>query len=105
MGRTAIAFSHRPVVWFTSGASEVSRFSCMEFPDVRGVYDYAGPAQELALSLLTMLPSALTTASASRLQFFEARYPARLYPCLRFAVHLATPGAKLGAEWFATPFS
>ena len=45
VGRTAIAFSHRPVVCFTSGISEVSRFSCMEFLDVRGVYDYAGPAQ------------------------------------------------------------
>ena len=43
VGRTALAFSHRPVVWFTSGISEVSRFSCMEFPDVHGVYDYAGP--------------------------------------------------------------
>src|SRR3982751_3730205 len=39
---------------------------------------------KLAISLLTMLPSALTTASASQLQFFEARYPARLCPCLRF---------------------
>src|SRR5215831_12159538 len=29
--------------WFASGISEVSRFSCMEFPDVHGVYDYAGP--------------------------------------------------------------
>ena len=47
VGRTAKAFSHRPVVWFTSGASEVSRFSCMEFPDVRGVYDYAGPTRDL----------------------------------------------------------
>ena len=27
-----------------SGISEVSRFSCMEFPDVHGVYDYAGPS-------------------------------------------------------------
>jgi hypothetical protein len=43
MGRTALAFSHRPVVWFTSGIPEVSRFSCMEFPDVHGVCDYAGP--------------------------------------------------------------
>jgi hypothetical protein len=43
VGRTALAFSHRPVVWFTSGISEVSRFSCMEFPDVHGVSDYAGP--------------------------------------------------------------
>ena len=47
VGRTAKAFSHRPVVWFTSGTSEVSRFSCMEFPDVRGVYDYAGPTRDL----------------------------------------------------------
>ena len=49
VGRTAIAFSHRPVVWFTSGTSEVSRFSCMEFPDVHGVYDYAGPTRDLRL--------------------------------------------------------
>ena len=42
MGRAAIAFSHRPAVWFTSGISEVSRFSCMEFLDVHVVYDYAG---------------------------------------------------------------
>ena len=37
------AFSHRLVVGFTAGISEVSRFSCMEFLDVPGVYDYAGP--------------------------------------------------------------
>jgi len=45
------------------------------------------------------------SVSASWLHLFEAQYPARLYPCLRFAVHLAVPNAKLGAEWFATPFS
>ena len=45
VGRTAFAFSHRPVVWFTSSISEVSRFSCTELLDVRGVYDYAGPAR------------------------------------------------------------
>jgi hypothetical protein len=27
-----------------------------------------------------------------------------LFPCLRFAVHLATPNAKLGAEWIASPY-
>src|SRR5215471_9578350 len=32
VGRAAFAFSHRPVVCFTSGTAEVSRFSCMEFP-------------------------------------------------------------------------
>ena len=76
----------------------------MEFPDVHGVYDYAGLA-ESAVSLLTLLPSALMTASASRLKLFEALYPARLYLYLRFAVHLAIPGAKLEAERIATPFS
>src|SRR5437773_8971171 len=29
---------------------------------------------------------------------FEAQYPARLYPCLRFAVGLTTSSAKLGAR-------
>ncbi len=33
------------IVWFTSGTSEVSRFSCVKFPDVRGVSDYAELAQ------------------------------------------------------------
>jgi len=36
---------------------------------------------------------------------FRARYPAHLCPCLRFAEHLTAPGAKLGVEWIATPFS
>jgi hypothetical protein len=31
------------LLWeFTAGVSEVSRFSCVEFLDVHGVYDYAG---------------------------------------------------------------
>jgi hypothetical protein len=60
---------------------------------------------ELALAFPAVLPSALSTASASRLFFFEARYPARLCPCLRFAGRLAAFSAKLGVEWFATPFS
>jgi hypothetical protein len=39
------------------------------------------------------------------LHLFGAQYPAHLYPCLRFAEHLAVCNAKLGAERFATPFS
>jgi hypothetical protein len=39
------------------------------------------------------------------LHLFGAQYPAHLYPCLRFAIHLAVYSAKLGAERFATPFS
>src|SRR5262249_49642912 len=37
--------------------------------------------------------------------FSKLNSPARLYPCLRFAVCLAAADANLGAEWFATPFS
>ena len=49
--------------------SSGTRFSCMKLLNVRGVYDYAGPKPGLALAPRTVLPSALTTASASRLQF------------------------------------
>ena len=42
----------------TAGVSEVSRFSCMKFLGVPGVFDYAGLHKGLALSPLFMLPSA-----------------------------------------------
>jgi len=57
-----------------------------------------------AIPLRGLLPSAGLAASASRLQIFEAQYPAHPFPCLRFAEHLAMPSAKLGVEWIATPF-
>ena len=37
--------------------------------------------------------------------FSELNTQPHLYPCLRFAEHLAVCSAKLGAERFATPFS
>ena len=42
VGIAAVAFSHRPLMLFTLGASEVSRFSCKRFLNVLGVCDYAG---------------------------------------------------------------
>jgi len=36
------------------------------------------------------------------LQIFEARYPAHLFPCLRFTGHLTAPSAKLGAKQIVT---
>ena len=45
-----------------------------------------------------MLPSAIETTSAPRLRIFEAQYPARLCPCLRFNCHLAVTAAKLGVR-------
>ena len=61
----------------------------MKLPDVSGVYDYAGPNRDSRFRPPPVLPSANAKASASWLHPFEAQYPARLYPCLRFAVHLA----------------
>jgi hypothetical protein len=77
----------------------------MKYLGVSGVFDYAGLKQELALAPLIMLPAAITRASASGLHLFGAQYPPHLFPCLRFAVHLTMPSAKLGAEWIASPFS
>ena len=59
--------------------------------------------QQLALAPPLMLPSVKSRASASSLQLFGDPYPAHLYPCLRFAVHLATHTAKLAAEPDAPP--
>src|SRR5215470_8556036 len=90
---------------WTAGVSEVSRFSCMKFLGVLWGLRLRQAERELALSLPLMLPSAITRASAPRLYLFGAQYPPHLFPCLRFAVHLAMSSAKLGAEWIANPFS
>ena len=59
----------------------------------------------LALSPRSVLPSAQSDSVGVLIGVFGAQYPAHLFPCLRFAAHLAVPNAKLGAEWIATPFS
>src|SRR5450432_1724014 len=90
---------------FATGISEVSRFSCMKFLGLLWGLRLRQTERGLALSLPLMLPAAITRASASRLHLFGAQYPPRLFPCLRFVVHLTMPNAKLGAEWIASPFS
>jgi hypothetical protein len=77
----------------------------MKFLGVSGVFDYAGLEQELALALLPMLPSAHVKGVGVRIYSFRSWIPTPPIPCLGFAEHLAMPGAKLGAEWFAAPFS
>jgi hypothetical protein len=37
---------------FPAGVSEVSRFSCMKFLGVSGVFDYAGPTGARAIALV-----------------------------------------------------
>ena len=46
--------------------------------------------------LLSVLPSAYMDSVGALKNIFEAQYPARLCPCLRFAVGLATSNAKPG---------
>jgi len=55
---------------------EVSRFSCMLFLSVPGVYDYAGPLADSRWRRCVCGLPLLTTGSASRSRFFAAPYPA-----------------------------
>ena len=90
---------------FAAGVSEVSRFSCMKFLGVPGVFDYAGLSRNSRYRSCSCCLPRITRASASGLHLFAAQYPPRLFPCLRFARAPRGTNAKLGAEWIATPFS
>jgi len=82
----------------TTGASQVSRFSGMKFLGVPGVFDYAGPSRARAIALVRV---AFPTDSLRRRPgciFSQLHVPPRLFPCLRFAVPLTMPNAKLGAK-------
>ena len=65
---------------WTAGVSEVSRFSCMKFLGVSGVFDYAGLKQELALALLLMLPSAHYKGVSVRIYSFRSWITHPAYP-------------------------
>jgi hypothetical protein len=75
--------------------------------DLRDSVSLFSPIQ--ATRFLTFSSMGLPPTEHISLSFFTghagAQYPAHLYPCLRFAEHLAVRNAKLGAEQFATPFS
>src|ERR1035441_8139327 len=90
---------------FVAGIPEVSRFSCMKFLGVSGVFDYAGLNRNSRYRSCSCCLPRITRTSASGLHLFGAEYPPHLFPCLRFAVYLAVPNAKLGAERIATPYS
>src|SRR5436305_1192854 len=57
----------------SAGIAEVSRFSCMKFPDVLWVLRLRGTAPGLALASWFILPSTFPIVSASRLLVFEAQ--------------------------------
>ena len=104
-GRVAIAFARQPAVLVPNRRRR--GLPVLVYEVSRRVWGLRlrRTDQGLALAPPVMLPSAKFRASASCLQLFGAQYPAHLYPCLRFAVHLTMPSAKLGAERVATPFS
>ena len=68
---------------------------------MHGVYDHARPARLLAKAQPSVLPSPLSHKVGTSKVSFAAQYPARLYPCQRFARSLAgskrmTRGLSLG---------
>jgi len=66
-GRTAWAFSRRPAATLAAGIPEVSRFSCMKFLGVPGVFDYAGLNKDSRYRPRSCCLPRILTASASGL--------------------------------------
>ena len=72
----------------TAGVSEVSRFSCMKFLDVPWGLRPRLTEQELALSLLPMLPSAHVNRVGVWVVCFRGSLPTSPILYLRFAAYL-----------------
>jgi hypothetical protein len=81
---------------FAAGVSEVSRFSCMKFLGVSGVFDYAGLNKNSRYRSCSCCLPRITKTSASGLHLFEARSPTPPIPCLRFAGSLAVAAQDSG---------
>src|SRR5438874_8246305 len=63
---------------FAAGVCEVSRFSCMKFLGVSGVFDYAGLSRSSRYRACSCCLPRITKTSASGLHLFGAEYPPRL---------------------------
>src|SRR5450631_3645888 len=61
-----------------TGVSEVSRFSCLKFLDVSGVFDYAGLNRSSRYRACSCCLPRITKTSASGLHLFGAEYPPHL---------------------------
>jgi hypothetical protein len=62
----------------TAGVSEVSRFSCMKFIGVSGVFDYAGPNRDSRYRPCSCCPALMLTTLPSGMIFSELNSPPRL---------------------------
>ena len=90
-------------VW-AAGVSEVSRFSCLKFLGVSGVFDYAGLTMDSRYRPCSCCLPRMLTASASGLYVFAAQLPTPPMPLS--TLHCVPHGssARLGAERIANPF-
>src|SRR5450759_3387939 len=79
---------------WAAGASEVSRFSCMKFLGVSGVFDYAGLTRDSRSRLCSCCLPRLQARGRPDCIFSELNRPSHLFPCLRFAVHLTARQRK-----------
>ena len=61
-----------------AGVCEVSRFSCMKFLGVSGVFDYAGLSRSSGYRACSCCLPCITKTSASGLHLFGAEYPPHL---------------------------
>ena len=71
-----------------AGIPEVSRFSCMKFLGVFGVFDYAGPCKDSRYRPCACCLPHIYTASASGLYVFAAQSPTPPILYLRFTASL-----------------
>ena len=74
---------------------EVSRFSRVQFLDVRTALGLRRACRKLAMSFPPVWPSRWKHSVGARNSLFEARFLARRCLCLHFARHLAAPSARL----------
>jgi hypothetical protein len=76
-------------------ADEVSRFSRVQFLDVRMALGLRRAWGQLAIALPPVWLSRCKHSVGARYSFFEARFLARRCLCLHFTRHLAAPSARL----------
>jgi hypothetical protein len=77
---------------FVAGIPEVSRFSCMKFLGVSGVFDYAGLNRNSRYRPGSCCLPCITRTSASELHLFEAQSPTPPIPL--FTLRCAPHGAQ-----------
>src|SRR5580692_2836567 len=86
-----------PVRWLgrPPDGGEVSRFSRVQFLDVRMALGLRRASRKLAFAFPPVWPSRCKHSVGTRIAFFEARFLARRCLCLRFTRRLTAPSARL----------